>query len=267
LLAAVPFVLLVLAGLGQLLEGTAAVPPSPTELFERFLPPHLRGPDDPFAAAEALLGRIATFGQKVTLVAVPAFLWFATRAFASARTALNDIYDVSLRPLRRRHFVVGFLVGKGRDLMMVIVTILLFLASTGITTGLALAQAWGEGHVPGLGFWLSSVGRLLAEGVAFVFIVALFLILYRFGSQRRMPIQAALVASLFAGAAFELARRLYALYLTNVASYNVAATDANLGAVILFVLWMYYSALVFLLGAVVAETWMLRHLQQRQRAV
>jgi membrane protein len=260
-------VLLVLAGLGQLLEGTTAVPPSPTELFERFLPPHLRGPDDPFAAAEALLGRIATFGQKVTLVAVPAFLWFATRAFASARTALNDIYDVSLRPVRRRHFVVGFLVGKGRDLMMVIVTILLFLASTGITTGLALAQAWGEGHVPGLGFWLSSVGRFLAEAVAFVFIVALFLILYRFGSQRRMPIRAAMVASLFAGAAFELARRLYALYLTDVASYNVAATDANLGAVILFVLWMYYSALVFLLGAVVAETWMLRHLQQRQRAV
>lgn len=260
--------LLVLAGLGQLLEGTTAVPPSPTELFERFLPPHLRGPDDPFAAAEALLGRIVSFGQKVTLVAVPAFLWFATRAFASARTALNDIYDVSLRPpRRRRNFVVGILVGKGRDLMMVIVTILLFLASTAITAGLVLAQAWGEVRVPTMGFWLSSVGRLLAEAVAFVFIVALFLILYRFGSQRRMPIRAAMVASLFAGAAFELARRLYALYLTNVASYNVAATDANLGALILFVLWMYYSALVFLLGAVVAETWMLRHLQQRQRAV
>jgi membrane protein len=151
--------------------------------------------------------------------------------------------------------------------MMVVVTIVLFLASTTITTGLVLAQAWGEERVPAFGFWLSSLGRFLAEGVAFVFIVALFLMLYRFGSQRRMPIRAALVASLFAGAAFELARRLYALYLRNVASYNVATTDANVGAVVLFVLWMYYSALVFLLGAVVAETWMLRQLQQRQRAV
>ena len=32
----------------------------------------------------------------VTLVALPAFLWFATRTFASMRTALNDIYDVSI---------------------------------------------------------------------------------------------------------------------------------------------------------------------------
>jgi membrane protein len=97
--------------------------------------------------------------------------------------------------------------------------------------------------------------------------VLLFLLLYRFGSQRRIAIRAALVASLFAGLAFELARRLYALYLLNLASFNRATTDATLGAVILFVLWMYYSALVFLLGAVVAETWMLRHLQHRQRAV
>lgn len=265
-MAAVPFVLLVLAGLGNLLQGTAAIPPSPQELFERFLPPHAQGPDDPFKVAEALLGRIAAFGQKVTLVAVPAFLWFATRAFASVRTALNDIWDVSLRPVRR-HFLVGFLVGKGRDLAMVIATIVLFLASTTITAGLVLARGWGEHRIPSLAFWLSTAGRLLAEGTAFVFIVALFLLLYRFGSQRRMPFRAALVASLFAGAAFELARRLYAFYLTNVASFNRGTADANLGAVILFVLWMYYSALVFLLGAVVAETWMLRHLQQRQRAV
>jgi membrane protein len=234
-------------------------------MFERFLPPHATGPADPFAAAEALLGRIATFGQKVTLVAVPAFLWFATRAFASARTALNDIYDVSLRPVRR-HFLVGFLVGKGRDLAMVVATILLFLGSTAITAGLALGQAWGEHRVPALGFWVSSAGRIVAQLVAFAFIVALFLLLYRFGAQRRMPFKATLVASLFAGAAFELARRLYALYLVNVATLNRTTTDANLGAIILFVVWMYYSALVFLLGAVVAETWNLRHLQQRQRA-
>ena len=37
-------------------------------------------------------------------------------------------------------------------------------------------------------------------------------------------------------------------------------------AIILAVIWIYYSALVFLLGGVVAETWELRRLQNMQRA-
>ena len=76
-----------------------------------------------------------------------------------------------------------------------------------------------------------------------------------------------MVASLFAAVAFELARRIFAFYVVNVASWSRTSTDVQLGAVILSVIWVYYSALVFLLGGVVAETWQMRWLQQRQRAV
>jgi len=270
LLAAVPFALLLFAGLGKLLQGLSHSGGSGIDLdrvFETLLPPHARGAGDPFLVAEDLLGRLASFGQSVTLVAVPAFLWFSTRAFASIRTALNEIYDVSLRPVRR-HFLVAFLVGKIRDLSMVVMTIVLFLASTTISTALALAQAWSEQQAPAaLAFLVTSFGRILAELVAFGFILALFLLLYRFGSPRRMRWQAALVASLFAAIAFEVARRLYAFYITHVATMNRASTELGIGAIILFVLWLYYSAFVFLLGGVVAETWELRRLQHRQRAV
>ena len=60
---------------------------------------------------------------------------------------------------------------------------------------------------------------------------------------------------------------LYALYLANFATARVAAGNADIGAVVLFVLWVYYTAFVFLLGGVVAETWELRRMQHRQRAV
>lgn len=259
-----PLILLLLAGLGHLLRGANGM--DPTVLFGNFLPPHQAGPGDPFAAAEALLGRLVRFGQQVTLVAVPAFLWFSTRAFASVRTALSDIYDTGLRP-RHRHFLVGFVFGKARDLMMVGMTIVLFLVSTAISTGLALAQAWGQERIPALAFWVSTVGQMVAQGLAFVFIVLFFLLLYRFGSVRRMRFQAVVVASLFAALAFELARRLYAFYITNIAVWNVAARDAGLGVIVLFVIWVYYSSLVFLFGGVVAETWELRRLQHRQRAI
>ena len=46
-----------------------------------------------------------------------------------------------------------------------------------------------------------------------------------------------------------------------------SAGDANIGAAVLFILWVYYTAIVFLLGGVVAETWDLRRMQQRQRII
>jgi uncharacterized BrkB/YihY/UPF0761 family membrane protein len=64
-----------------------------------------------------------------------------------------------------------------------------------------------------------------------------------------------------------VAKRLYALYLANFASFEGLGGDANLGAIVLFILWVYYTAIVFLLGAVVAETWELRKMLKRQRAI
>ena len=267
LLAVIPFLLLLLAGLTWLAQGISSGSPDPTQLFERFMPPHSTGAADPFASAERLLGRIAQFGQKVTLVAVPTFLWFSTRAFASVRTALNDIFDVSLRPSRHRHFLLAFLYGKLRDLSMVVMTLLLFVTSNAISTGLALMQVWGEARAPRFAFWVGTFGHLFGQLLAYGFIVVLFFFLYRFASTRRIRWNAALVASLFAGTAFEVARRIFAFYIVSVASWNRTSTDSQLGAIILAVIWIYYSALVFLLGGVVAETWELRRLQHMQRVV
>jgi membrane protein len=261
----VPFILLLLTALAGFLQAGGGGPVDLTRLFESFLPPHAAGPRDPFAAAEELLARVAAIGQQITLVAVPAFLWFSTRAFASVRTALNDIYDISVRPGPRRGIVVGFLRAKLRDLVMVLLTLVLFLASTAITGTLALARARGDELGPEWSFIIGTFGNVAGQVLAFGFIVVLFFLLYRFGSQHRIRWRAALVAALFASVAFELARRLYAFYITNVAAWNTAATDAGLVAMILFVIWLYYTALVFLLGGVVAETWELRYLQQRQR--
>ena len=58
------------------------------------------------------------------------------------------------------------------------------------------------------------------------------------------------------------AKRLYGLYLAHVASIEGLSGDAQVGAIVLFVLWVYYTAVVFLLGGVVAETWELRMMQQ-----
>ncbi len=234
----------------------------PSLLFERFLPPHAVGPGDPFATVEAILGRLTAVGRTLSLVAVPAFLWFSTRLFAGIRTSLNSIYDVSLRA-PKRHFVVRFLLGKLRDLGMVSLTLVLFLANTALTSGFTFLRAYLEST--GGGALIRTLEGWVAQLLGFVFLLVLFFLLYRHASLRRVRWQAALVAATFMAVAFEVAKRLYALYLKGATGYGTAAVDASIGAVILFVVWLYFSALVFLLGGVIAETWEMRELQRVQR--
>jgi membrane protein len=268
LLAAIPFALLLLIGLthlAQALEGSTPV--DAAALFHRFFPPHVSTPgQDPFAAIEALLVRISQNRGKISLYAVPAFVWFSTRLFAGIRTSLNEIYDISARPGPRRHFLLSLLFYKLRDIGMVVATVVLFLANTALTTGLSLLETRGVQRVPELAFFVSNLGRILGELLAFSFSVSLFYLTYAYASPRRLPWRTVLLAATFTAALFELAKRLYGLYLANFASFEGPSGDANIGAAILLIIWIHYTSVVFLLGGVVADTWELRKMQQRQRA-
>jgi membrane protein len=270
----VPFLVLLLVGLTHLAQALAASPVmvngsvDPTEYFHRFLPPHSTAPGtDPFAVIESVLVAITRNRAELSLYAVPAFVWFSTRLYGGARTALNEIYDVSARPTPAKHPVVLYLLGKGRDALMVLLTLSLFLANTLLTGGLAYLQSRGADVRPEFRFFLTTLGRAVGELLAFLFLLSLFVVTYRFASIRRLPWRLALLAATFTSVAFEIAKRLYGLYLANFASLGGPSGDVRLGAIALFVLWVYYTALVFLLGGVVAETWELRSLQQRQRAI
>ena len=73
------------------------------------------------------------------------------------------------------------------------------------------------------------------------------------------------IAALFCAVAFEAAKRLYALYLTRFATFDTLVSNANIVAFVLFLVWIYYMALVFLLGGEIAETYDLIRLRRRQR--
>jgi membrane protein len=270
LLAAIPFALLLLVGLTHAARLSAADSPGElSAILDRFLPQHDTTPGhDPFATVEALLVRVTRSRGTISLYALPLFLWFSTRLFSSIRTALNEIFDVSVHA-PRRHFVVAYLVGKLRDAGMVLATLLLLLANTVLTAGVAYIgarSAAAASHSPFAGFTATAVGRLLTQLLSFVFALSLFFLLYKFASIRRLPWRAALLASTVTAVMYELAKRLFGWYL-RVALVHSMSPDANIGALILFVVWVYYTAVVFLIGGVIADTWELRVRQRRQEAV
>ncbi len=256
LMAAVPFLLLLLIGLTHLAELSAhASDVDLNHVFERFLPAHtLVGGKDPFAPVEALLTSIAKNRARLSFYATAVFLWFSTRLFASLRTSLNQIFECGGRP-SHRHFIIHFLRSKLRDIGMVFITILLFGANTFLSAGLGVlkARAASVATMPGLHFFVTSIGRFLTELLAFSFVLSLFLLVYKYASRRRLPWRSALVAATFTALAFEVAKRLYGLYLQYLASMQAYSGNATLGAFILFVVWLYYMAVVFLFGGAIAD--------------
>jgi YihY family inner membrane protein len=234
-------------------------------LFQRFVPLNadINGAG-PFAGIEKFLVGFTRARTTVSYFALPLFLWFATRLFASIRTSLNLVYDAPRRP--GRHFVVSYLTGKLRDMMMVLLTVGLLSVNAALTAGLkvlgARSTALGATH-PLLRFLVSGLGQVLTESAAFLFSVFLFYLVYRHAAHQRLPRGAALAGSVFTAGLFEVAKRLYGWYLVHLAVVNRFSADASTGAALLFVLWMYYTALVFLIGAVVAETWGLLSRQRK----
>ncbi len=255
IMAFIPLTLLILLTVSTVVTGSLGPGADASRLLDFLLPPHqIPGGRDPLAGAEALLARIAEQRTRLSLVALPLFVWFSTRLFASIRGSLNLIYGAQAgRPAGG--VIVGYLKGKLRDLGMVLAVIVLALVHTILSSGLAILTSRGTAASPALAPYVSTAFQVVGHLLAFTLLVTLFLLLYRYASFRRLEWRGAIIASIFSAVAFEIAKRLFGLYLTRVVSLERMSLDANIGAIILAMLWMWYTAFVFLLGAVVADTW------------
>jgi len=235
LLTTIPFVGLVLAVVGYLVEYQVAIHQlNVHELLQRFLPEFSETDTDRFGFIERALGDLVARRGGLTLLAAPLFLWFSTRMFGGLRAALNEVFDTE----ENRPWPVA----KLTDLAMVFVGGALFLANAFASTS------------KGVGAQLETL----------VFSTLLFFVIFKFLPSRRIYWRTGLVASLFCAVGFEVAKRLYTLYLSHFVTFT-RASNANVVAVLLLLLWIYYTAFVFLLGGEVAETYDLMRMRRLQR--
>lgn len=232
LLTAIPFVGVVLAIVGYLAQHQiASQQVNVHDLLQRFLPDDARA----FATVENALAALVAARGRLTLIGVPLFLWFSTRLFGGLRAALNEVFDTD----ERRPWPLAKLI----DLAMVLVTGALLVANAYLTT----------------------VGGLVAYVFALGLGTSLFFFIFKFLPSRRIYWRTGLVASLFCAVGFELAKRLYALYVQRFATFDRLASDANVLGFLLFLLWLYITAYLFLLGGEVAETYDLMRMRRLQR--
>ena len=251
LLAAVPFLLLLLSVVGYVLSAEAGRAQIEIhDYLKRLLPTVPSRGTDPFAPVVRIIERIVSERGTLTVVAIPAFVWFSTRLFGSLRAALNEVFDVE--------DTRSWLRGKLDDIVLVIVTTLLFVINTALSQGVELLARFKP---YGLGF-LEFFG---AQLLAFALAVALFTIVFRYAPAHRLRRSTALVAALICAFGFEGAKLVLGFWIGKMVDPHEIVRDATIAGVLLFVLWTYYMAFVFLIGGQIAQVYDLRRRQSQQR--
>lgn len=258
LLAAVPFFLLLVAGLGYFLNQAPEVSIAEVSgLVDRLLPPGLTPGR---LAIQNILGDIIRARGSIGLYSAILFVWFSTRLFGSLRSVLGDVFDIEVDR--------GIIAGKIFDIQVTVISTVLLVAYVALSAYLAFATTRSVAALGELGVRGDVMGRLeysIGRTLAFLFIVGIFFALYKVLPSRRIRWQTALLAALFTSALFELARNLFTAY---VRSFNPGSIyTGTLTAAVVIVIWTYYAAILFILGGEVAQVYELRRTRRRQREV
>lgn len=252
MLALVPFALLLISGtsfvLGRRPEDAAN---TIIGLIESLLP---RDAPSPGQLLRQLVADVLRTRSTVGLYSAITFAWFSTRLFGSLRSVLALIFDGSDR---------GIVAGKLFDFAATIVATLAVAIYILFSAYLTLATTHGAALLVNLGLAKGAMGALsyfIGRIVAVTAIITLFFALYRGLPKRRPPRRTALVAATVAGVLFELARYAFAELVKR--SDPSSLYTGTIAAVVGVVFWVYYSALLFLLGGEVAQAYDLRRLEE-----
>ena len=202
-----------------------------------------------------LVGEVMANRAGLTVVGALVFVWLATRLSGSLRSALFLVFEVGVRR--------GIVHGKLFDILAVVTGVLLVTLNLGVTVVFTAAMDFGVDIFGWGGEAVTYAHRLMGAVIAFGSIWTLFLLAYRYLPARKTAWRTAVVAATFAALAHELLKLAFSTYVTELANYT--STLGNLATAAVLLLWIYYGALVFIVGGEVAHVYTM--LRVRRAAV
>jgi membrane protein len=182
------------------------------------------------------LTRVIQNRQIVGILGFIGLLWVSTWVFGSLRIALNIVFHAK----KSR----GTLRGIGVDILMILLVGIFLLASMILASAVAFLKGY-DGWLPiTIG---PAIRWILKYVISFFFATAMFFVIYKILPNRRVHLRPAFQAALFASLFWEVAKHLFGWYVTHLARYSFFY--GSLSTLAILVLWVYYSAVILLVGA------------------
>ncbi len=187
------------------------------------------------------------------LVGLVGLLFASSGLFSSLRTILNSVYRVGDTSSR--------LVSKMRDLALILLALAYFLVTAGFVPLMEILLGIA-GNIEFLAFLrLETLTDLMVRVGSFLIFVGGMVLMHYFVPDRRPPVSVILVSAIATSILWTIAQELFGVYVKHAVTLKrVYGTYMLLIAV---VFWVYYSSLVFVVGAEIGQ---LYHERKREEA-
>ena len=190
-----------------------------------------------------------TSGSGLRLVLSIAGLAFgATGAFVSLQTALNKAWRVEPDP--KRGGIKTFVTKRVLSLGMVLAIAFLVLVSLALSAALS---AVGDVLFGSMG---DMVGKILDFTLSFAVITLLFAAMYKVLPDAKIGWRDVWVGAVATAAFFVVGKYLIGLY---IGQSDPGTTFGAAGALAVLLVWIYYAAVIVLLGAEFTNAWVVAH--------
>jgi membrane protein len=178
-------------------------------------------------------------GTFASIIGVITLLFGASGVFGELRSALNKMWDVKPESergvwgtIRQRFFSFGMVLAVG----------FLLLVSLVISAALAAVGKFCGGLLPMPEFVLSAIN----VAVSLAGTAALFALIFRYVPETKITWKAVWIGATATALLFTIGKALIGLYLGKAA---VGSAYGAAGSLVVLIVWIYYSALIFLFGA------------------
>lgn len=166
-----------------------------------------------------------------------ALLWGATNVFSQLQSSLNRIWNVQPKPGRS---IWRMIKDRFLSFTLVLGIAFLLLVSLVLTSVLSTLADWGQGLLPSADW----IWQVVNFAVSFAVITLLFAAIYRVLPDAEIVWRDVWLGAAVTALLFNLGKYGLGLYLANAGS-----TYGAVGSLVVFLLWVYYSAQILFLGA------------------
>jgi len=177
----------------------------------------------------------------VGVLGIGGLIWTSIWVFSSLRTALNIIFQVKKGQ--------GILRGIVIDLLMILLVGSFHLASMILTSVMTYLKRYRFSFKSPLELG-AVIGLFLKYIIPFFFSFWMFFLIYKILPNKKINFKTALQAALFTSLLWEGAKQFFGWYVLGLGGFIVIY--GSLSALAIFVLWVYYSSTILLLGGEVA---------------
>lgn len=194
-------------------------------------------------------------GIAATVISVVILVVGATTVFAELQSALDRIWKVNAK---KQSGIWALIRARLLSFGLILTLAFLLLVSLVVSTVLAALGSWLGGGIPGWEVLLQVINEAITLGI----LTLLFGMIYRFLPQVSVAWRDVWAGAFVTAVMFEIGKFLIGLYM---AKASVASSYAAAGSLVIVLIWVYYAAQVFLLGAEFTRVYAEAHGSRRER--